>query len=92
VAPFKLHLLDLGRSERAEQLYQRLLAAGLAVLYDDRAGVSAGTKFSDADLIGCPIRLVISKRTGERVEWKRRDDDQTVLLSQDDLLGRLLEG
>ena len=46
----------------AEQLYAHLNAAGIEVLYDDRAE-TAGVKFNDADLIGLPIRAVVSKRS-----------------------------
>ena len=48
---------------------------GIEVLYDDRVESSAGEKFADADLIGIPLRLVISARSLEKkgVEWKERD-------------------
>jgi prolyl-tRNA synthetase len=59
VAPFRVHLVSLGQSERAEQLYQQLTAAGVEVLYDDRDALSAGEKFADADLIGCPVRVFL---------------------------------
>ena len=89
LAPFQVHLIDLNRAETTEALYQHLLAAGLEVLYDDRSGVSPGAKFADADLIGCPIRLVISKRTGDSVEWKWRDRKETELLSVEAVLAQL---
>jgi prolyl-tRNA synthetase len=89
VAPFLVHLIDVGRAEESEQVYHRLLEAGVELLYDDRDNVSPGAKFADADLIGNPIRLVVSKRTGDKIEWKRRDNDQTELLSLEDVLERL---
>ncbi len=66
-APLDVHLvaLDLRQEEVAAQakaLYERLSAGGLAVLYDDR-DLSAGVKFADADLIGLPLRLTVSKRS-----------------------------
>ncbi|HWQ12979.1 MAG TPA: proline--tRNA ligase [Roseiflexaceae bacterium] len=65
VAPLDVHLLRLGRGEAgraaADALEAELEAAGLAVLYDDREE-SAGVKFNDADLIGLPVRLLISDR------------------------------
>jgi prolyl-tRNA synthetase len=65
VAPADLHLIALGKSQAvrdaAETLYDELLAAGIRVLYDDR-NETAGVKFNDADLIGLPLRLVISER------------------------------
>jgi prolyl-tRNA synthetase len=67
VAPYHVALigLDLDKGEMsalAEQLYAGLIAAGVEVLFDDRIE-SAGVKFNDADLIGLPLRVVISKRS-----------------------------
>jgi prolyl-tRNA synthetase len=45
----------------------------------------AGEKFADADLIGCPIRVVVSKRTGEKVEVKRRNEKESKLMNIDDI-------
>jgi prolyl-tRNA synthetase len=45
----------------ADRLYEQLLEAGVAVLYDDRTS-SAGEKFADAELLGCPVRLTVGKR------------------------------
>jgi prolyl-tRNA synthetase len=66
VAPFEVELVTLGREgeearTRADQLYEELRELGLDVLYDDREG-SAGEKFADAELLGCPMRLTIGKR------------------------------
>jgi prolyl-tRNA synthetase len=65
VAPADVHLMALGKGEApkaaAEELMGELEAAGLRVIYDDRAE-SAGVKFNDADLIGLPLRLVVSDR------------------------------
>jgi prolyl-tRNA synthetase len=65
VAPFDIHLLQLGKSDTtraaAETLLAELETAGLRVLYDDR-NESAGIKFNDADLIGLPVRLLVSDR------------------------------
>ena len=85
VAPFKVHLLVLSdESEvmsQAEKVYQNLQKAGIEVLFDDRTDVSAGEKFADADLIGIPVRLVVSEKVGKgRVEWKERDREKTEIL------------
>jgi prolyl-tRNA synthetase len=65
IAPFQAHLIRLGKSEAArtaaDTLYQELGAQGISVLYDDR-DESPGVKFNDADLIGLPVRLLISDR------------------------------
>lgn len=66
VAPFAAHLIDLTKTaeekDRARTVYRQLLEAGLEVLFDDR-DLSAGAKFADADLLGIPIRLVVSSKT-----------------------------
>ncbi len=82
VAPYQVHLVSLkpeGQVKDAcDKLYQELQEAGIEVLYDDR-DMQAGAKFADADLIGIPIRLVVSSRTLESggVEWKERDKSET---------------
>ncbi|MDP3982855.1 MAG: aminoacyl--tRNA ligase-related protein [bacterium] len=79
VAPFQIYLINLNKdSFKADELYKVLQGQ---VLYDDRKDVSAGAKFADADLIGIPVRLVISERTGDKIEYKRRASTQTELLT-----------
>jgi len=66
LAPFDVHLLTLGTDEavhaQAETIYVQLQEAGLEVLCDNREE-SAGVKFADADLIGCPVRVTVSRRS-----------------------------
>jgi prolyl-tRNA synthetase len=89
VAPFQAHLVSLnGAEDRAKEVYQALLKAGVEVLWDDR-NETAGAKFADADLIGVPVRLVISKKTGDKVEWKGRTETETSLLSLEQILEKL---
>ncbi len=67
IAPFQVHITgvkvesDLVR-ESAEKLYDHLEAAGIEVLYDDRAGVSPGFKFKDADLLGMPLNVIVGEK------------------------------
>ena len=58
------------------------------MLYDDR-DAAAGEKFADADLIGIPVRLVVSDKAGDKIEWKNRDSNKTELLSLDQVIIRL---
>jgi len=91
VAPFKLHLVDVNQTRKqAAEIYQKLVSAGVEVLWDDRQDVSAGVKFADADLIGIPHRLVISEKTfqAEKIEWKKRDSVKTSLLTFKETLQR----
>ncbi|HWK27041.1 MAG TPA: proline--tRNA ligase [Solirubrobacter sp.] len=67
LAPFDVHLVGLGKEGTdehalAERLYGELRDAGLDVIYDDR-DLGPGAKFADAELLGCPLRLTIGKRT-----------------------------
>ncbi len=81
VAPFTAHLISLpGGETKARVLYEQLTKMGVETLWDDRAR-SAGAKFADADLIGIPVRLVISKKTGNTVEFKRRNEQSFELVN-----------
>lgn len=95
VAPYQIHLIGLNLNEesvkkQAEKIYSFLASKGRpckedSILFDDRLDVTAGEKFADADLIGIPIRLVISKKTGDRVEYKKRNNKEIKLISLDEL-------
>jgi len=86
VAPFKAHLIALGKDEKiyeqAEEIYEKLLKSGVEVLYDDRVSVMAGEKFADADLIGLPLRIVISEKSLKAggLEVKRRDSKKSEII------------
>ena len=86
ISPFAIHLIEIPSKKteikkQARKLYKLLLAENAEVLYDDR-GVSAGVKFADADLIGCPLRIVVSERTLESgcVEVKERSKTKAKLI------------
>src|SRR5207248_8422186 len=65
VAPYDVHIVALpGVEEQAQAAAAALDAAGLEVLLDDR-DQRAGEKFADADLIGCPIRVTVGRKTLE---------------------------
>jgi prolyl-tRNA synthetase len=90
VAPFRVHLIVLDdRKEEAEKIYNELMKkdppTGGEVLYDDRSDKTAGEKFADADLIGCPWRIVVSNKTLEKnsVELKKRNEKETELVPLD---------
>lgn len=94
VAPYEVHLIGLTLDntrimEKATVIYKLLTGAGVEVLFDDRLDVSAGEKFSDADLIGIPHRVVISQKTGDQVEIKKRSEEKAELVSKEGLLNRL---
>jgi prolyl-tRNA synthetase len=97
VAPFHVQLVILSGKElgeevgkTAEQLYRDLWSAGIEVLCDDRLD-SAGVKFTDADLIGLPIRLTVSERALKSggVELKRRDSNQRFIVPLSEVVSRV---
>jgi prolyl-tRNA synthetase len=72
LAPFAVHLVALGKPgtperEAAEQLYETLLGGGIDVLYDDR-DLGPGEKFAEAELLGCPLRLTVGRKSLESGE------------------------
>ncbi len=75
IAPFQVQLIVLSAKDevlrKTEEIYEKLQKAGIEVLWDD-TDRSAGEKFADCDLIGCPVRLVVSEKTGDKVEYKSR--------------------
>ncbi|MBI4117130.1 MAG: prolyl-tRNA synthetase [Parcubacteria group bacterium] len=92
VAPFRAHLIALdGKNREADKIYDDLQKAGVEVLYDDRAGESPGEKFADADLIGCPFRVIISEKTLEKdsAEVKKRTEGKSILVNLNKLSNQL---
>jgi prolyl-tRNA synthetase len=95
VAPHDVHFVALTFDEgdvrdAADRVYGALSDAGLEVLYDDR-NESAGVKFADADLIGLPLRVTVSKRSlaAGGAEVKRRDASHTAMIGLEDLASHL---
>lgn len=95
IAPFKVHVLVLGEEENirkeADALYADLLGKGMEVLFDDRREVSAGEKFADADLIGIPYRVVVSKRSlaDGGFEIKKRTEEGGKIVTTEQLFDEL---
>jgi len=93
VAPFAVQLIVIGEDKdiikKGEKIYDELQENNIEVLYDDREEVSAGVKFADADLIGLPCRLVVSGKTGDKIEYKERTSVKTELLSSSEVIKKL---
>jgi len=95
IAPYHVHLIGLNLEDpavarKAEDLYQTLQQEGIEVLYDDRPA-RAGEKFGDADLMGLPVRLTLSKRTVEqgKVEYKLRREAQSETMEPTEAIRRV---
>jgi prolyl-tRNA synthetase len=99
LAPYAVHLVSLGAGRSpevaaaADDVHDRLAAAGVEVLYDDR-DVSPGVKFADADLLGVPVRLVIGGKGLARgiVEWRDRSTGEERELALDRIVEELAGG
>lgn len=100
IAPFQIHLISLGSKNEsidkkvkktAAELYKKMLDWNIEVLYDDRNDVSAGAKFADSDLIGIPLRLVISEKTLSKnsIEMKERNKKDARLIKIKELKSKL---
>ena len=89
IAPYRVYLIALeDKAQEADDLYKELTKAGLDVVYDDR-DVSAGEKFADCDLMGIPYRVVISKKTADKFELKKRSSKETEQLTREELFSKL---
>ncbi len=92
IAPFQVHLLSLGDDQsvqdEANKVYETLIKNKIEVLFDDRVGLSAGEKFADSDLLGMPIRVVVSARSMKEngIEVKKRTEEKGNVISVDELL------
>jgi prolyl-tRNA synthetase len=92
IAPFAVHLIALGEDMvEAEKVYTELVGAGVEVLFDDRTGVMAGEKFADADLLGMPLRIVVSKRSLENggAEIKKRNESESSIMSLNEIVAHV---
>jgi prolyl-tRNA synthetase len=93
IAPFAVHLVEINPKKapavagEAEKLYQELTAAGIETLWDDREA-TVGEKFADADLIGIPMRLIISEKTVAEnvVELKNRASEKSEKIPRKEIL------
>lgn len=88
ISPFNVHLIEIpgeGTSDVAQKLYEKFISSGMDVLYDDR-DIRAGEKFAEADLIGIPVRIIISEKSlaSGGVEWIDRISGTEKVCSLDD--------
>ena len=98
ISPYQVHLVGLNLSDEevstvADQLYKDLWDRGIETLYDDRMDQAAGVKLNDADLLGFPVRLVVSPRNLRNgvVEVKRRQEEQPTTAPIDEVVGTVLQ-
>lgn len=91
IAPYQVHLITVGKEARvakeSQMIYDNLIKNDWEVLWDER-DVSPGVKFADADLIGIPLRIVVSPKTLDRkgYEWKERAKKELKIIKADELI------
>ena len=95
IAPYQVHLCPISTDDSevasaADRLYLQLQEEGLEVLFDDRTE-SPGVKLNDADLLGMPVRVILSPRTlkSQSAEVKRRSEKEAMIIPLDGLVERL---
>ena len=95
VAPFPVHLISISSGNddvtaEADRIYELLKENGIEALYDDR-DARAGEKFADADLIGIPVRIVVSEKTMAEggVEVSGRTNGGTSIIPDSEIVERL---
>lgn len=94
-APYTVHLVGLDLHDEAvkkhaDKIYSILNTQySIPTLFDDREDKRAGEKFADADLIGIPHRAIISKKTGDSIEFKKRSEKESQLISLEELVKKL---
>lgn len=97
VAPFQVHLIGLNLDDeavkaKAEEIYNKLLAKNIEVLFDDRTTTGTGEKFADSDLIGIPTRVVVSRKTLEKdakFEVKKRSGQEATFLTEEEMFNSI---
>jgi prolyl-tRNA synthetase len=93
LAPASVHIVPIAKSEEdqsyieAVALYKKLIESGKSTILDDRIGLSVGARLADADLIGCPKRVVISPKTldGKGAEIKNRMTGEVTMEAMNSL-------
>ena len=88
VAPFKFHLIELGEDKEVNKFSEKIYnKSPNNILYDDRKDKSVGEKLTEADLIGIPYRIIVSKKTIKNncVEIKKRDKEKTKIIKVKEL-------
>jgi len=92
ISPYLLHLIRIEKDKeiinKTDKIYNDLQKEKIEVLYDDREDKTAGEKFSDADLIGIPYRVLLTKKTLEKecVEIKKRNEKKSKLIKIKDVI------
>jgi prolyl-tRNA synthetase len=93
ITPFHVHLVELGKDttihKSASDLYTLIIQKGYDVLWDDR-DATPGAKLYDSDLLGISVRIVVSKKAGDKFEYSERGEDSRELCTEKELIKKLI--
>lgn len=98
LAPYHVHLVQVNSNspdvvQASNELYDEMNRLGIETLFDDRAGISPGFKFKDADLLGMPLQVIVGEKNlknGE-IELKVRKSGERSLIKRDGVIARVRE-
>ncbi|MEX1277283.1 MAG: proline--tRNA ligase [Bacteroidota bacterium] len=93
LAPYSVHVIAVNMNSKevvlaANQVYNSLTGAGIEALFDDRASVSPGFKFKDADLLGMPFQVIVGEKglKNGQFEIKRRKSGERMMIAKEELV------
>jgi len=91
LAPYQIHLIAVNVNSKdviaaSDRIYNQLSSAGVEVLFDDRANITPGFKFKDADLLGMPLQVIVGDKglKNDQIEIKRRRTGERILVKLED--------
>jgi prolyl-tRNA synthetase len=93
LAPYKIHLIAVNMNSQevvtaSEKMYKLLNESGVEVLFDDRANITPGFKFKDADLLGMPFQVIVGDKglKNGQIEIKRRRSGERIMVKLEDAM------
>jgi prolyl-tRNA synthetase len=93
LAPYKIHLIAVNMNSKdvvaaSDRIYTQLSKVGVDILYDDRANITPGFKFKDADLLGMPFQVIVGDKglKNGQIEIKRRRTGERILVKLEDAI------
>jgi prolyl-tRNA synthetase len=98
LAPYQVHVIAVNMNNKdivlhANQIYRQVQQEGLDALLDDRASVSPGFKFKDADLLGMPVQVIVGEKglKNNQIEIKVRKTGERFMVAQDEVVTKVKE-
>ena len=96
LAPYQIHLIAVNVNSKdviaaSDRIYNQMCSAGVEVLFDDRANITPGFKFKDADLLGMPLHVIVGDKglKNGQIEIKRRRTGERILVKLEDAVAEI---